>query len=59
MGLQKGKGTTAGFVAWTISEAEPTSITLIQICTFCLVLSESDQGWQRSLNQDGMFDPSG
>lgn len=55
MGLQKGKGTIAGFVVQMMSEAEPASVILIPICSFCLALSESARGWQRSLNRAGMF----
>ena len=55
MGLQKRKGTIANFCGQMMSEAEPTSVILIPICSFCLTLSESAWGWQRSLNQAGVF----
>ena len=56
MGLPNGKGNIANLVAQMISEAEPTSVMLVPICTCCLTLSESAQGWWRSLNRARVFD---
>lgn len=59
MGLPKGRGNMANFVPEMIVEAEPETVTLIAVSTFCLTLSESAQGRQRSLNWARIFDRLG
>lgn len=59
MGLPKGRGNMANFVPEMIVEAEPETVTLIAVSTFCLTLSESAQGGQRSLNWARIFDRLG
>lgn len=59
MGLPKGKGNIANFVALMIFEAEPTSVTLISICTSASPSLDQPKAGRGLSTELGFFDQLG